>query len=215
MWNARALRRRATALRQSDTTPFAFAAMLTLSGIAGTGCTDAPPMAGPDQDDELDAALSEVLAEHGFTGRIESQVDRLRGRPADPQLVLAGQLLFFDPITSLADNTCAGCHAPNASFADAQSITIGVDNNGIVGPSRTGPRNLRRSPTVVNTALFPRLMLNSRFESLSGDPFDNSAGFRFPPPEGLSLSHLPSLLAGQAFMPVVDAIEMADRKSVV
>ena len=27
-------------------------------------------------------------------------------------------------------------------------------------------------------------MLNGRFESLSGDPFDNSLGFKFPPPEG-------------------------------
>lgn len=146
---------------------------------------------------------------HRFTGQVESEVDERRGRPVDTELAEAGQLLFFDPVTSLGDNTCAGCHAPNASFADGQSITIGVDNNGIVGPSRTGPRNMRRSPTVLNTVLFPRLMLNSRFESLSGDPFDNSAGFLFPDPEGTSLSHLPHLMAAQAFMPVVDAIEMA------
>ena len=37
---------------------------------------------------------------------------------------------------------------------------------------------------VINTAFFPNLMWNSRFPALSGDPFDNSAGFLFPPPEG-------------------------------
>jgi cytochrome c peroxidase len=50
----------------------------------------------------------------------------------------------------------------------------------LVGPNRAGPRNQRRTPMVINNAFFPRLMWNGRFESLSGDPFDNSAGFRFP-----------------------------------
>ena len=31
----------------------------------------------------------------------------------------------------------------------------------------------------INTAFFPNLMWNSRFASLAGDPFDNSAGFSF------------------------------------
>ena len=69
-------------------------------------------------------------------------------------------------------------------MGDSQPMAIGVQSNGIVGPSRTGPRNQRRSPTIVNTALFPRLMWNNRFEALSGDPFDGSEGFSFPAPEG-------------------------------
>lgn len=159
---------------------------------------------------ELDAMLRDVLTDHGFTGNVESTLVQRLGRPLDPPLVEAGRLLFFDPVTSLnGDNTCAGCHAPNASFGGTQSIAIGVENNGIVGPNRTGPRNFRRSPTVINVALFPQIMLNSRFASLSGSPFDNSEGFSLLAPEGTSLSHLSHLLSAQAFMPVVDRSEMA------
>ena len=60
---------------------------------------------------------------------------------------------------------------------------IGVENNDFVGPQRAGPRNQRRTPAVVNTAFYPKLMWNGRFSPISGDPFDNSKGFLFPPPE--------------------------------
>jgi hypothetical protein len=50
------------------------------------------------------------------------------------------------------------------------------------------PRNMRHTPMAINTGFFPNLMWNSRFASLSGDPFNNSSGFRFPDPEGVSLS---------------------------
>jgi cytochrome c peroxidase len=62
---------------------------------------------------------------------------------------------------------------------------------------------------VVNTAFFPTLMWNSRFHAPSGDPFDNSAGFVFPAPEGLSLSYLPHLLTAQAFIPPTERVEAA------
>ena len=86
---------------------------------------------------------------------------------------------------------------------------IGVDNNNTVGPERAGPRNQRRAPMVINNAFFPALMWNSRFAALSGDPFDNSAGFQFPFPEGFSLSGLPHLLTAQAFISVTEKPEMA------
>jgi cytochrome c peroxidase len=60
-----------------------------------------------------------------------------------------------------------------------------------------------------NTAFFPALMWNSRFASLSGDPFDNGAGFKFPPPEGLTLSGEPHLLVAQAFIPPTERVEAA------
>src|SRR5206468_341086 len=41
------------------------------------------------------------------------------------------------------------------------------------------------------------------------DPFDNSAGFQFPPPEGLGLSYLPHLLVAQAFIPPTERTEVA------
>jgi len=142
----------------------------------------------------LDQQLDAALAEHGFTGRIESTLERRLGRKLDNQLADVGRLLFFDTVGGLNnDNNCAGCHSPTNGFGDTQSIAIGIDNNGIVGPDRAGPRNQRRTPMVINTAFFPKLMWNSRFAALSHDPFDNSAGFQFPLPEGLTLSYLPQL----------------------
>jgi len=52
-------------------------------------------------------------------------------------------------------------------------------------------------------------MWNSRFHSVSGDPFDNGAGFVFPAPEGTSLSYLPQLLVAQAFIPPTERVEAA------
>jgi cytochrome c peroxidase len=187
-----------------------------LALLAGASIADAqpgpaaPPAVEAMTDRQLDRALAAVLRRQGFTGRIESTLERRLGRRLDPKLVEIGRLLWFDTITGLADdNTCAGCHSPTAGFSDTQSIAIGIDNNGIIGPNRAGPRNMRRSPMAINTAFFPTLMWNSRFRSLSGDPFDNSAGLRFPDPEGDSLSDLPHLLVAQAFMPPVERTELA------
>jgi cytochrome c peroxidase len=158
----------------------------------------------------LDEQLTLRLTEAGFTGRIGSTLEGRLGRPVDKRLADLGRLLWFDTITGLNDdNTCAGCHSPTNGFGDTQSIAIGIDNNGIVGPDRAGPRNQRRAPMVLNTAFYPRLMWNSRFESLSGDPFDNSEGFLFPAPEGSSLSYLPHLLEAQAFIPPTERNEVA------
>ena len=157
-----------------------------------------------------DEQLSAVLAQHGFTGRIESTLEPRLGRKLDNQLADLGRLLFFDTVSGLNnDNNCSGCHSPGNGFGDSQSIAIGIDNNGIVGPDRAGPRNQRRTPMVINTAFFPNLMWNSRFASLSHDPFDNSAGFQFPLPEGLTLSYQPHLLVAQAFIPPTERVEVA------
>ena len=158
----------------------------------------------------LDKQLTAVLAQHGFTGRIESTLEQRLGRKLDNQLVDLGRLLFFDTLGGLNnDNNCSGCHSPNNGFGDSQSIAIGIDNNGIVGPDRVGPRNQRRTPMVINTAFFPNLMWNSRFAALSHDPFDNSAGFEFPLPEGRTLSYEPHLLVAQAFIPPTERVEVA------
>ena len=155
-------------------------------------------------------SLEAALARHGFTGRIESTLETRLGRRIDHQLADLGRLLWFDTVTGLNnDNNCSGCHSPANGFGDSQSIAIGVDNNGIVGPNRAGPRNQRRTPMIVNSAFFPNLMWNSRFASLSNDPFDNSAGLLFPPPEGLTLSYLPHLLVAQAFIPPTERVEVA------
>src|SRR5207247_155111 len=161
-------------------------------------------------DDIVDRELAARLQELGFTGNIEATLEKRLNRAVNPARANLGRLLWFDTITGLNnDNTCAGCHSPTRGFGAAQSIAIGIDNNGIVGPARSGPRNQRRTPMVINTAFYPNLMWNSRFASLADDPFDNSAGFQFPPPEDLSLSYLPHLLVAQAFIPPTERVEVA------
>jgi cytochrome c peroxidase len=160
--------------------------------------------------DSIDAQLRSRLVQLGFTGDVESTLETRLGRPVDPRLANIGRLLWFDTVTGLnGDNSCAGCHSPTNGFGDSQPIAIGIDSNGVVGPDRAGPRNMRRAPMVLNTAFFPALMWNARFSSVSGDPFDNGAGFVFPPPEGTSLSYEPHLLVAQAFIPPTERTEVA------
>lgn len=158
----------------------------------------------------IDGRLSSLLREVGMTGMVGQTLDGRLGRSIDRRLANLGRLLFFDSELGLNnDNSCSGCHNPANGFGDSQSIAIGIQNNGTVGPGRTGPRNQRRTPILTNLAFAPRLMWNSRFAAGSGDPFDNSGGFSFPAPEGNSLSYLPHLLAAQAFIPPTERVEMA------
>jgi cytochrome c peroxidase len=167
-------------------------------------------------DRHLNAKLAQVLHDQRFTGRIESTLEARLGRRVDEDLANLGRLLWFDKIHSLhLDNTCAGCHSPTNGFGDTQSIAIGVDNNGLVGPNRTGARNQRRSPMIINTAFYPKLMWNGRFFANPapghrlGDPFQNNFGFTFPAPEGETLSHFDHLLQAQAFIPPTELVEVA------
>src|SRR4030081_3089096 len=108
---------------------------------------------GGDNHGSLDAQVRATLQAAHLTGRIESTLEARLGRKINPQLAELGRLLFFDNSGGLhLDNTCAGCHAPSTGLGDTQSIAIGVQNNLVVGPHRTGPRNQRRTPSVVNTA---------------------------------------------------------------
>jgi cytochrome c peroxidase len=192
------------------------AAVGLVLAVALSACSDldtravdpAAPSAAFSEDE--DVALRAVLGRHGFTGRIASTLETRLRRRLDPQLADVGRLLWFDPIQGLNDdNACGGCHAPQNGFGDTQPMAIGIDNNRVVGPGRTGPRNQRRSPMVINAAFYPALMWNSRFHAVSGDPFDNRRGFVFPAPEGRSLSYLPNLLTAQAFIPPTERVEAA------
>src|SRR5262245_50671221 len=156
-------------------------ALIALVMLAG--CSDFEPdsVAAPQASlnaNDLDYALRGYLERYEFTGRIARTLELRLGRGIDPELANLGRLLWFDPIQGLNDdNTCAGCHSPTAGFGDTQPIAIGIDNNGVVGPARSGPRNQRRTPLAINVAFYPTLMWNSRFHARSGDPFDNSKGF--------------------------------------
>lgn len=181
-------------------------AFLTLISV---GLVLAPGSSATSTDDILNEQLSAVLKQHGFTGRVGLTVEQRLGRKIDNQLAALGRLAFHDSLLGLNDdNSCSGCHGAQFGFGDSQSIAIGVENNSVVGPARTGPRNQRRTPILLNNVFYPALMWNSRFNAVSGDPFDNSAGFNFPLPEGFSLSALPHLLTAQAFIPPTEKPEM-------
>lgn len=180
-----------------------FAVLISIAALAALG-------ASPLRTITTDAKLLARLRELGFTGSIATTLEHRLGRKVDPQLADLGRVLWFDTIGGLnGDNTCGGCHSPTHGFGDTQSIAIGIENNGIVGPHRAGPRNQRRTPMAINTPFFPRLMWNSRFEALSGDPFKSDRGFLFPQPEGTTLSHFDHLLQAQAFIPPTERVEVA------
>ena len=177
--------------------------------------------AAADPDRDLDRDLEYELSAAGFTGKIEqtfqTRIQANLGLPISAKLANLGRLLWFDNVHSLhQDNTCGGCHSPTNGFGDSQSMAIGVQNNNLVGSHRAGPRNQRRSPLVVNTALYPAMMWNGRFNSVSGDPFDNSQGFSFPFPELVDrfsktnddIHHVTHLLQAQAHMPPTELIEV-------
>lgn len=148
--------------------------VLTITGLS-------LPLAHAEPPDNPDHRLATALRQLGFTGTVQTTLEGRLGRPLDPALATLGQLLWFDSITSLGnDNSCSGCHSPAFGFGDSQSIAIGVENNGIVGPERAGPRNQRRAPQMVNTGFYPGLMWNARFSATSHDPFDLSEGARVP-----------------------------------
>jgi len=164
---------------------------------------------------DLDQQLRTTLQQASFTGTVGSSITARLGRPINPRLANLGRLLWFDVAGGMhSDNTCGGCHSPGNGFGDTQSIAIGVQNNNVVGPHRAGPRNQRRTPTAANTAFYPSLMWNGRFSAPSGNPFDNSAGFLFPPPES-NIAFLPNnplvthLLIAQAHIPPTELVEVA------
>ena len=120
---------------------------------------------GGGSDHDLNAKLALVLRQHGFTGRIESTLEHRLGRQINRRQANLGRLLFFDNVHSLhRDNTCAGCHSPTNGMGDTQSIAIGVDNNGRVGPQSDGrAQSAPLADASINTAFFPKLMWNGRF----------------------------------------------------
>ena len=172
-------------------------------------------------DRDLNDRLAKVLRANSFTGRMQSQLEDRLGREIDLALAELGRNLWYDKVHSLhQDNTCAGCHSPSNGFGDTQSIAIGVDSNNKVGPGRKGPRNQRRSPLVINTAFYPKLMWNGRFSAipapgqLLGNPFSNKYGFEFPLPEGTTMFPPNDrialhLLHAQAHIPPTETVEVA------
>jgi hypothetical protein len=95
-------------------------------------------------------------------------------------------------------------HSP---WPSASRTTTGSAHGGRDGATNAVRpwRSMRRS--------FPALMWNGRFRAPSGDPFDNSNGFLFPPPEAALRSPLHDaivkhLLQAQGQLPPTELIEV-------
>lgn len=184
---------------------------------------------------DLNATLRAVAARQGLTPYPGNR--SLRGLEATAEATLRkradlGRFLFFDHILSgVRQTSCATCHHAAFQFADGRNIARGVfcsmsaDSSrivcevapregtagNVVGPQRTAPLNSRNTPSVINSALFPKQMWNGRFafvdqRSTDVSELDPTLGFSFPPPETLLLTR--SLLTAQAHIPVTEAVEM-------
>ena len=152
-------------------------ACLALAGCGGGG--------GGGSVTSPDARLDRLIADNGLRG-----VPQLREPDlTDAQRAIRekrrelGRQLFFDHALSGVEQTsCGTCHHAAFQFADGRNIARGVfcelvpevsitceeappDGTGgnVVGPDRTSPLNSRNSPSLINSALYPRQMWNGRF----------------------------------------------------
>jgi cytochrome c peroxidase len=208
--------------------------LLVVAALAGvTGCGGGSGGGGQPQSTTLDERVIALCGDndiHGsphLTERFLS-ADQLAIRDKRREL---GRLLFFDhALSGVKQTSCATCHHAAFQFADARNIARGVfcdlvpdvsitchdapppgENGNVLGPERRSPLNSRNTPSLINNALFPRLMWNGRFRfndtrSTDVNGLDPSLGFRFPAPEDDLFTR--SLLAAQAEIPVTELVEM-------
>lgn len=85
----------------------------------------------------------------------------------DDERVQLGQLLFFDPILSGAnDVSCATCHHPDLGFTDGRALSMGKGGHGL-GPQREGGSAVRRgAPTLWNAAYNHKQFWDGRADDL-------------------------------------------------
>jgi cytochrome c peroxidase len=205
----------------------AIATLVGCNGSSGGGSSAPPP--------SLDEQLATLIEAEGLQGS-----PTLKDDPplTDAQREIRelrrelGRNLFFDHVLSGVEQTsCATCHHAAFQFADGRNIARGVfcelvpevsitcqeapppgQDGNVVGPDRTSPLNSRNSPTLIDSALYPRQMWNGRFRfndqhSTDVNECDAGQGFRLSPlPEGDMFVR--SLLTAQAHIPVTEIVEM-------
>lgn len=201
------------------------------------GCSSEPEVAERSQEvsgSSLEQAVRDAAFSQGLEG--SPKLDQPDLTAAEQALVdkrsEIGRFVFHDQaLGGPLDSSCATCHHPAFHGADGQNVARGVfcTKNGdgtvscddtpldgvggnVVGPHRTAPLNMRNSPTVINSPLFPKQMLDGRFHfvddsSTDVNELDPSQGFQIQGPEGVVFTR--SVLAAQAFKPVPSVIEMA------
>jgi cytochrome c peroxidase len=205
------------------------AAALAAAAVAGCGGDDGTATT----ELSLDERLSQLIADNGLEGSPKLSEDL-----TPPQLEIRelrrelGRNLFFDhALSGIEQTSCGTCHHAEFQFTDARNIARGVycdvvpeisivcheappegTGGNVVGPDRSSPLNSRNSPTIIDSALYPRQMWNGRFRfndqhSTDVNECDASQGFRMSPlPEGDMFVR--SLLTAQAHIPVTEIVEM-------
>ncbi|WP_163849748.1 cytochrome-c peroxidase [Pseudooceanicola aestuarii] len=133
--------------------------------------------------------------------------------PLDPEVVMLGRDLFFDPVLSGNRNiACATCHHPSLASGDGVSLGLGEGGRDLglnrrldmaTAPSHRIPRN---APALFNLGAreFGVMFHDGRVQTDKDAPF----GIRMPDRAALERP-VPSALAAQAMMPVTSAEEMA------
>jgi cytochrome c peroxidase len=128
----------------------------------------------------------------------------------EPARVELGRLLFFEKeLSGTRDMACASCHHPSLGFGDGLSFSVGVGNNGKIGPGRRHPGKVlipRNAPAIFNSGLMPAMFWDKRVRLPLG-PQGQLPLTRSPTvtPEG------PMYLEpdeAQALFPLTDIIEM-------
>ena len=136
----------------------------------------------------VDAELKSVLKKARFTGKIESTLERWLGRRLNPNWPISagsrGSTKSFSVRT-----TKRRLPFPDERIWRRSPPAVGVQNNNKVGPHAPDPISPRRD----RQHAFYAADVERRFSAPSDNPFDNSGGFLFPPPEGdVTFPDLPS-----------------------
>ena len=165
-----------------------------------------------------------------FTGDIEQtfrkKIERNLGRPINPKLANLGRLLWFDRFSRWAATTAvAGAIRPRTGWATPNRSRSACRTTTLVGPHRSGPRNQRRAPTVIN-ALCPEHDVEQPPRIGRSQSLRYLAGLQspvFPVPEDLGTPTAPiqlsstqnnlhgvtHLLQAQAHLPPTELTELA------
>lgn len=194
-----------------------------------SGCGDSDNSAATSSDARLSALIrAEELRPEPKLTEPNLTADQREIRELRREL---GRQLFFDhALSGVQQTSCGTCHHAAFQFADGRNIARGVfcdlvtpesivchdapapgELGNVVGPGRKSPLNSRNSPSLINSALFPRQMWNGRFRfvdesSTDVNQCDASQGFEFPNPEDILLTR--SLPTAQAHIPVTEVVEM-------
>ena len=208
------------------------AALAVIAGVSAIGCGGGS--GGGSTSQSLDEKLAPLIADAGLQGNPTLREPHLTVEQREIRELRRelGRNLFFDHVLSGVEQTsCATCHHAAFQFTDARNIARGVycdlvpevsitcqdapaggTGGNVVGPERTSPLNSRNSPTIIDSALYPRQMWNGRFRfndqhTTDVNECDAGLGFRLSPlPEGDMFVR--SLLTAQAHIPVTEIVEM-------